>query len=452
MSIDKISQKEDNEAKHRRRASVNNERQKEAERTDADRTQIDFNKTMEAERSQKICSAGFNSEQRTDNMLSLQQTYGNKYVQRLIGQEEKTINNQDENSIISRAHSKQGQGYPLPELLRQRAENSLGENLEDVRVHADKESDRMVRQVRALAFTVGKDIFVPEKSFPPGNNELDILAHEVVHTMQQRYGSNSEPEHEADILGQKILNNKSINLNSTKNNPVPVLQRDGSTSPGKISPLGPSTSWFDVTGTLSEVASQLNSRKEWGFCNNKFNRDNVKENKGKITSVDIDVYMDIELPRWTGEGWDKAPVAAREEWNRMLSCLQAHEQKHAKKAVEWAKIIQDRLIGQPYSRLETIWSTGLANHQTAQNQYDAQSRNGQNEGVTLDTSKDPRTTASVTENEITAEIENEYGTESEYENEEVAGVEAESESGSEAEMVAETETGSGSEFEEEEEA
>jgi len=326
------------------------------------------------------------SPQRAEAMLELQQTYGNRYVQRVVKLgEESAIGDSVISAILWRVRSSQGQGHPLPEPLHQRAEHALGVDLGDVRVHADQEAGRMVAQAGALAFTVGQEIFVPREAFPPRQSEeWQILAHEVVHTVQQLVGSASEPEREAQQAGQKILQGEPVHLASAQSS-APALQRDVAPATGTITIQGPTFTSYDVTGrTLAEVGPQLDPV-EWGRCTWNF-RYTYSSTNGVATRVNIILRLTIRLPQWTGAGWRSASAAAKSEWQRMLGCLRTHENGHVDIARSWASTLQQRLLNQPEADLGSLWEAGLADHQTEQDAYDTRTRHGQTQGVTLDLS------------------------------------------------------------------
>jgi predicted secreted Zn-dependent protease len=319
-------------------------------------------------------------------MLELQQSYGNRYVQRVVKLGEKVaIGNSVIGTILSRARASQGRGHLLPQPLRQHTEHALGVDLGDVRVHADEESGKMVAQAGALAFTVGQEIFVPRAAFPPRRSEeWQILAHEVVHTVQQRVGSGSEPEREAEQLGQKILQGEPIHLSSARSS-VAALQRDLAPGSGTLTIHEPASDPYTVTGsTLAEVTPQLDPE-EWGRCTWNF-RYTYSSTNGVATRVNIVLRLTIRLPQWTGTGWRNASDAAKAEWQRMLGCLRTHENGHADIARDWAPTLQQRLLNQPEADLARIWQTSLADHETAQHDYDTRTRHGQTQGVSLDTS------------------------------------------------------------------
>jgi predicted secreted Zn-dependent protease len=319
-------------------------------------------------------------------MLRLQQTHGNRYVQRVVKLgEEAAIGDSVVSAILSRVRSSQGQGHPLPEPLHQRAEHALGVDLGDVRVHADEEAGRMVAQAKALAFTVGQEIFVPRQAFPPRQSEeWQILAHEVVHTVQQQVGGGSEPEREAEQAGQKILQGEPVHLASAQTS-VAALQRHPAPDGGTITIHEPTFTSYSVTGlTLAGVAPQLNPV-EWGRCTWNFHYTYSSTN-GVATRVNIILRLTIRLPQWTGAGWESASATAKAEWQRMLGCLRTHENGHVDIARSWAPTLQQRLFNQPEADLGSLWEAGLADHQTEQDAYDTRTQHGQTQGVTLDLS------------------------------------------------------------------
>ena len=80
-----------------------------------------------------------------------------------------------------------GSGAPLDGGVRGRLGPSLGDDLADVRVHADDHSDALARSVSARAFTTGSDLYFAKGEYAPGSGEGDrLLAHELTHVVQQR--------------------------------------------------------------------------------------------------------------------------------------------------------------------------------------------------------------------------------------------------------------------------
>jgi hypothetical protein len=89
-------------------------------------------------------------------------------------------------SYISRSR---GRGEPLLPDQRAYFESRLGHNFEDVRVHAGEESSSAARALNARAFTFGTDIHFGPGAYAPLTGEgFHLLAHELVHTVQQNRG------------------------------------------------------------------------------------------------------------------------------------------------------------------------------------------------------------------------------------------------------------------------
>jgi Domain of unknown function (DUF4157) len=89
---------------------------------------------------------------------------------------------------VSRAiHAKRGRGQPLDVRAEGELGAAMGRDFSDVQVHTDPEADRLNRDVRADAFTTGRDIFFRDGKYDPGSNEgRKLLAHELTHVVQQR--------------------------------------------------------------------------------------------------------------------------------------------------------------------------------------------------------------------------------------------------------------------------
>jgi hypothetical protein len=77
-----------------------------------------------------------------------------------------------------------GPGYVR---VRERAERALGVDLSHVGIHTDAESVGTARTAGARAYTIGQDVRFGLGRFEPGTAEGDrLIAHELVHTVQQR--------------------------------------------------------------------------------------------------------------------------------------------------------------------------------------------------------------------------------------------------------------------------
>lgn len=78
-------------------------------------------------------------------------------------------------------------GHALPADLAARLSRTLGRDVSAVRVHTDEIAARVAAELRAEAFTIGADVFFAAGRYQPGTAEGErLIAHEVVHTVQQR--------------------------------------------------------------------------------------------------------------------------------------------------------------------------------------------------------------------------------------------------------------------------
>lgn len=83
-----------------------------------------------------------------------------------------------------------GSGAPLPDGVRARFEQSLGHDLAGVRVHTDGPSATAAAAIGARAYAVGQDVHFADGEYRPDDPfGLHLLAHEVVHTVQQTGGA-----------------------------------------------------------------------------------------------------------------------------------------------------------------------------------------------------------------------------------------------------------------------
>jgi Domain of unknown function (DUF4157) len=95
-----------------------------------------------------------------------------------------------------------GGGSALDAGVRGRVAAALGDDLADVRVHADEHADHLSRAVAARAFTTGADVFFARGEYRPGTAAGDqLLAHELAHVVQQRGAPASGPLTVTDPAG-----------------------------------------------------------------------------------------------------------------------------------------------------------------------------------------------------------------------------------------------------------
>jgi len=103
-----------------------------------------------------------------NDILNLQQSAGNRAVGQLL------------------ARAAQESSQRLDESVRVPIEQSLGANLDRVRVHSGASSNAAAESLGARAYTIGSDVYLGSDAqhlSPQKRNQL--LAHEAVHTVQQ---------------------------------------------------------------------------------------------------------------------------------------------------------------------------------------------------------------------------------------------------------------------------
>jgi hypothetical protein len=90
----------------------------------------------------------------------------------------------DAESHLSSAHS--SSGTELPPTLRTRFESALGSDLGGVRVHTGDAPAAAANAVGAHAYTIGQDVYFGAGKYDPSSQDGQrLIAHEVVHTVQQ---------------------------------------------------------------------------------------------------------------------------------------------------------------------------------------------------------------------------------------------------------------------------
>lgn len=96
--------------------------------------------------------------------------------------------------FASRLQSSKGGGSPLPADVSSSMGEAMGADFSNVRVHTGGEAAGMSNSIQAQAFTHGNDVYFNEGKYNPGSSDGQrLLAHELVHTVQQGGGIKRKP-------------------------------------------------------------------------------------------------------------------------------------------------------------------------------------------------------------------------------------------------------------------
>lgn len=226
-----IEEKE--EARRRKKAQPVYDRRKQvAEAEDSQTRQVLARVT--AEQASLTKNPQVQGSQRVNAMLELQQSYGNRYVQRVMDkvQAKLTVNppddqyekeadrvadavtnvstseiqrQEEEEEVETKSTSEKqhqpsavseeteadistarGSGQPLPDSVRNSLEPQLGHDFSQVHIHTDAKANKLSQQLGAEAFTIGNDVFFREGAYQPGSDSgRGLIAHELTHVVQQ---------------------------------------------------------------------------------------------------------------------------------------------------------------------------------------------------------------------------------------------------------------------------
>ena len=146
-------------------------------------------------------------------------------------------------SIESRLASASGGGSPLPKDVRAFMEPRFGTDFSAVRVHTDSSAVQMNKELGAIAFAHGNDIYYGEGK-APGKDEL--TAHELTHVVQQ--GGGGQLQKSVGQQGNRDTEAVAASLTPLvqQNVIAPRIQR-------WILPLD----WLDYIGLAADVAERI---------------------------------------------------------------------------------------------------------------------------------------------------------------------------------------------------
>lgn len=123
-------------------------------------------------------------------LVALQQTVGNRAVQRLLAQRSEDEPSELDESTQDRINQERGGGQALDKSVQTQMSAAIEHDFSSVRVHTSPESDDLNRDLHAKAFTTGRDIFFRSGAYDPGSSEgQELIAHELTHVVQQSSGA-----------------------------------------------------------------------------------------------------------------------------------------------------------------------------------------------------------------------------------------------------------------------
>jgi len=102
----------------------------------------------------------------------------------------------------------------------------------------------------------------------------------------------------------------------------------------------------------------------------------------EVATVRVIVPTIVRMPRW--RGYASAGRAARREWHRFWSALDAHERGHFVLVQEHLAGIHEHLVGVPVDEAGRAWRQALDDLRSASEAYDVDTDYGRNQGAVLD--------------------------------------------------------------------
>jgi Domain of unknown function (DUF4157) len=121
------------------------------------------------------------------SLLQMQRQFGNHYVQCVLALDRQGDGEAGAPPNVEAGIEKaRGGGQTLDKGVRGQMESAFGADFSGVRVHTGPEANQLNRDVNAVAFTTGQDVFFRQGAYDPGSSGgRHLLAHELTHVVQQ---------------------------------------------------------------------------------------------------------------------------------------------------------------------------------------------------------------------------------------------------------------------------
>lgn len=188
---------------------------------------IEWRYAPQLSRDEALWQHPMNREPRTHMLLSLQQQVGNQAVQRLVSQHRNAGAFEVDDETQVRIQRERGGGQTLDPMTRASMSRSIGYDFSGVRIHTSAEADELSHDLKALAFTIGHDIFFRAGEYAPSSLQgQELLAHELAHVVQQSSGSmgaadrmtvnapGDASEQAADAIARSTVSNQTVHDSS----------------------------------------------------------------------------------------------------------------------------------------------------------------------------------------------------------------------------------------------
>jgi hypothetical protein len=98
-------------------------------------------------------------------------------------------------------NNSKGNGQNLPGNVQKDLGGKMKADLSNVKIHSDSQAHEMSESINAKAFTHGQDIYFKNGNYNPDSSQgKELLAHELVHTQQQKSGVQRQKDETVESL------------------------------------------------------------------------------------------------------------------------------------------------------------------------------------------------------------------------------------------------------------
>jgi hypothetical protein len=236
-----------------------------------------------------------------------EETPGAANVQMQFKQNEPAVVSDELEKRINLAHSG---GQLLSEDLRLPMEQAFGADFKGVRIHTDAEADALNQDLSARAFTVGKDIFFRQNEYNPGAGEgQKLIAHELTHVVQQSGGLQNRKKAGKPFRPAAAAR---VNFASKKLQPLWGSSRPNTALNPFASRKIAQAALFRVTGAASQIQRHKVTIGEVEFESSNF----TAALAGGLYSNNEDPYLRVASQDYTASGkvTSKGPAKNTENW------------------------------------------------------------------------------------------------------------------------------------------